>query len=603
MTAPTNPDSEEKTPSPAPSATRLRWVGRGVQVLAGLVLFGLGWALAPHAEPSGAATHAQADWTCAMHPEIRLPSPGPCPICAMDLVQADGSEALRPDRIELSERARVLARLRTEAVTAATSGAGLRLLGRVDYDETTLATVTSWVGGRLDRLHVRTTGATLRRGQRVASVYSPEVHAAANDLRVAQRQLERLADATPLAQTAARRTLEAAQSRLSLLGVPDGEVERMRHADRPPARIAVRSPFSGTVVERLVAEGETLAPGAGLVRVANLRRLWVQLDAYEADLLHVSVGQPVRLIIDALGAETFEGRVAFVDPVLDPVRRTARVRVEVDNQEGRLRPGMDARAELAPNAEGVVPSIPVSAPLFTGTRSLVYVEVPDAEQPTYEAREVRLGARAGDRYPVIAGLVAGERIVVHGAFVLDADQQLSGRASMMNGQLDALSEDAAAVPEDFRVGLRPAVEAVLRMASHLAADDFEGARQDCAALVEALDGFTPTEPADAAASYRPLADALRAHAARAQTAESIEVLRVGLEPIVADTSALLARFGNPLAQPIRVAHCPMAFDGRGATWLQRGERIDNAYFGAAMRTCGSIRQTVRAGAHLREVAR
>jgi Cu(I)/Ag(I) efflux system membrane fusion protein len=177
--------------------------------------------------------------------------------------------------------------------------------------------------------------------------------------------------------------------------------------------------------------------GSGLYRVADLSTLWVQLDAYESDLPAMKKGQQVLLGVEALPGERFEGRITFVDPVLDPKTRTARVRIEVKNQDRRLRPGMfveasvksDASAKPAQEAPVVVPA---TAPLFTGRRSVVYVEVQDVDAPTYEARVVSLGPRMGDLYPVLEGLNDGEKVVVHGAFALDADLQIQGGGSMMN---------------------------------------------------------------------------------------------------------------------------------------------------------------------------
>ncbi|MGB5545654.1 MAG: efflux RND transporter periplasmic adaptor subunit, partial [Polyangiales bacterium] len=198
----------------------------------------------------------------------------------------------------------------------------------------------------------------------------------------------------------------------------------------------IRTPFGGTVIERLATQGSYVETGTGLYRVADLSTLWVQLDAYESDLSVLKAGQNVRLRVEALPGELFEGRVTFVDPVLDPKTRTARVRIEVKNQDRRLRPGMFVDASVQSRGAGdpgeapVV--IPATAPLFTGRRSVVYVELQDTDQPTYEARVVTLGSRMGDLYPVLTGLEEGERVVIHGAFAIDADLQIRGGDSMMN---------------------------------------------------------------------------------------------------------------------------------------------------------------------------
>lgn len=383
----------------------------------------------------------ESDWTCAMHPQIRQSEPGQCPICGMDLIPARGSSGdggADARRVSLSERAKLLARVRTAEAQRLDSGrVERRLLGRVDYDERSLRTVTAWVGGRIDRLHVSTTGERVKRGQAIATLYSPEVYSAHQDLIQAKQQLERLQDgATPSSRRAAEAARDATRDRLRLLGVPNSELRAMERANKPSERARIRTPFGGTVIERLATQGSYVETGTGLYRVADLSTLWVQLDAYESDLSVLRAGQEVQLQVEALPGEDFEGRVTFVDPVLDPKTRTARVRIEVKNQDRRLRPGMFVEAKVQSDGPGKGESeaplvIPATAPLFTGRRSLVYVEVEDAEEPTYEARVVTLGSRMGELYPVLAGLEEGERVVVHGAFAIDADLQIQGGDSMM----------------------------------------------------------------------------------------------------------------------------------------------------------------------------
>jgi len=430
--------------------------------LVAAIAFGLGGLLRRGSESptAGDETHtheaAETIWTCAMHPQIRQTEPGQCPICGMDLIAVEQGTATNQGdgrRVSLSERAKILARVRTAKVERLGSGrVERRLLGRVDYDERSLRTVTAWVGGRIDRLHVSTTGERVKRGQVIATLYSPEVYTAHQDLIQARQQFERLQEtATPSAGRSAEAALNASRDRLRLLGVPDGELRAMERADKPSERARIRTPFGGTVIERLATQGNYVETGSGLYRVADLSTLWVQLDAYESDLALLKAGQSVLLRVDALPGEVFKGRVTFVDPVLDPNTRTARVRIEVKNQDRRLRPGMFVEASVQSGGAGEAAQeaplvIPATAPLFTGRRSVVYVELPEAEEPTYEARVVTLGPRMGDLYAVFSGLRDGERVVVNGAFAIDADLQIQGGDSMMNlpGEDDAAADEHAA---------------------------------------------------------------------------------------------------------------------------------------------------------------
>lgn len=561
----------------------------------------------------------QTVWTCSMHPQIRQPEPGQCPICGMDLIPVstgDGAETSQPNQIVLSERARALAKLRTVPVRRrADATAELRLLGRIEPDETTLKTVTAWIGGRIDRLHVSATGARVRVGQVIATLYSPEVFAAHQDLLVAKRQAARMGQGPEAIQSATRAALEAARNRLRLLGVPEAELARMETQEQPTRATAIRSPYRGTVLERLATEGAYVTTGTPLYRIANLGKLWVQLDAYESDLARISVGQTVQVRVEALAGEDFEGKVTFIEPTLDPTRRTAQVRVEVDNEDGRLRPGMFAETSVTTEAQGKGETkqaggeelprsplvVPATAPLFTGRRAVVYVELQDSNRVVYEARQVRLGPRLGEYYPVVAGLSEGERVVARGAFAIDADLQIRGGSSMMTLPDDSEQgawDGAIELPVEERAKLAPVVEAYLATQTALAEDDLAQARQAAQQLSRALSKVELRRPSQAVKEWATLSVDLRSSGDSLGKAVDLEQARAVFEELSAQIEELVRRFGNPLDEPLHVAFCPMAFGSRGARWIQRGGAIDNAYFGESMRTCGEVRGAVAPGAYL-----
>ena len=561
--------------------------------------FGLGTFVGGGGDEAGHAEHAEV-WTCSMHPQIRQHEPGECPICGMDLIPAGASSASgSDDRVVLSERAQRLARLRTEPVRRQRdASAEVRVLGRVETDESTRRAVTSWVGGRIDRLQVRTTGEQVRKGQRIATLFSPEVFAAQADLIAAREQLRTLSDASSPAASAARAALEAARTRLSLLGLPDDEIARREAAEAPSRTVDIRSPFAGTVIERLATEGAYVETGAPLYRIADLGQLWIQLDAYADDLPRIAVGQEVAVQVEALPGASFDGRVAFVDPTVDPQRRTARVRVEVDNPDGSLRPGMFAEATVFTGVdEGDAPLVvPDSAPLFTGRRAVVYVESMREGELGYTPRTVRLGPRLGDVYPVVAGLTEGERVVTRGAFALDADLQIRGGDSMMSRPDDTMEGPWAEVvqlPAEEQATLAPVVRAYLDIQQALAEDDVTTAAAAASTLVEAVRSVGLEQEV-----WPDLQAGIRTHAAEVARADSIEAARAGFEPLSASVERLLRVFGNPLQSELHVAFCPMAHDNRGARWVQQGVTIDNAYFGASMRRCGEIRSEVGPGGFL-----
>ncbi|MCZ6805851.1 MAG: efflux RND transporter periplasmic adaptor subunit [Deltaproteobacteria bacterium] len=542
-------------------------------------------------------------WTCSMHPQIRMDEPGQCPICGMDLIPAtthdaddDDDISTRGELVKLSPRARALAAIETAPVERASSRAELRLLGRIDFDETRIRTVTPWTAGRIDELRIRITGARIKRNQVVATLYSPEIYSAMRDLVVAADQAERLTGGLHGSADMAQEALAATKERLRLLGVPNSQINGVLRSKQPPTHVQIRSPFSGTVLERLVDEGQYVSAGTPLYRIADLSRVWVQIDAYETDLPHLRVGQEVVVKVEGLAGEPFIGRTAFIDPVLDERQRTARVRVEVDNARGRLRPGMFAEAVIETDAvDGPAPLvIPESAPLFTGRRSVVFVEVPEASRPTYELRVVRLGPRSGPVYPVIAGLNEGERVVVQGAFVLDADLQLRGGRSMMTMSDDVSSAPPPAPPVSsaFREALRPAMEAYLEVQVSLAQDDLDAARESLRHLAERVNEASPQGSRKALEAWQRVASKLVGHSRHGASSSDAGDLRSAFEHVSMQVTELLRLFGNPLESAVRLAFCSIAFDAKGAEWIQRDEALANPYYGQAMLRHGEFRATV-----------
>ena len=556
--------------------------------------------------------HTQVEnqaFTCSMHPQIRQPEMGACPLCGMDLIPATsgGAGSLEPNELSLSERARALARLRTTIVHRRGDAASqLRLLGQIQPDESSLKTITAWTSGRVDRLRVRVTGESVSAGQIIATLYSPEVFAAHQDLTVAKSQVARTQGSGALASDAARAALKAARERLRLLGVPNSELRRLEQELEPTRAVSIRTPFSGTVIERLVSEGAYVTTGTPLFRIAKLDELWVQLDAYESDLARIQVGQRVQLRVEALPGEIFVGQVKFIDPTVDSQRRTARVRVVVDNADGRLRPGMfvegSVDAQLKQDGEIAPLVIPVSAPLFTGRRALVYVETRDGNDFNYEARVVRLGPRLGQFYPVVAGLNEGERVVTRGAFVLDADLQIRGGQSMMT-----TSDDRGEGPWDgiieisvkTRRGLAPIVSRYLEVQDHLAHDRFAEAKAAATKLKPVVRKVSFKAGSSESALWEKLSPDFMAHASFIERSSSIEDARKGFELLSESTQILLQRLGNPLKEVLRLAHCPMAAGSEGASWIQRSNEIENAYFGASMYRCGEFVEEVSPESYLR----
>lgn len=440
------------------------------------------------------STHAQQQetkeeivWTCSMHPQIRLLKPGKCPLCHMDLIPVETNSANDSDTgapsLMLSERASILMGISTSIVERKWVERPVRLVGKIDYDETRVKHITAWVPGRIERMFVDYTGIEVRENDHMVSLYSPELVSAQEELIQAARSLRRIKDGSDIVKRSTRRSLQAAREKLKLLGLKSSQVSQIEKRGKAEDRVIVFAPMVGTVVQKHVNEGMYVQTGTRIYTIADLAHLWLNLDAYESDLPWIKYGQDVEFSAEALPGEVFKGIVSFVQPMLDEKTRTIKVRVNVDNQSERLKPGMFVTAtvksridsegevlsasyedkyvcpmhpEIVTESKGSCPVcgmnlvqaetlpfvakahhhskapvvIPASAPLITGKRAVVYVKHP--EKSHYEGRDVILGPRAGEYYLVKSGLSEGELVVTNGAFKLDADLQIRGSKSMMN---------------------------------------------------------------------------------------------------------------------------------------------------------------------------
>ncbi len=381
-------------------------------------------------------------WTCSMHPQIQLPSPGKCPLCFMDLIPLEkggdsGDEAISLRQISLTKQARKLANIVVSPVVRRKVSVETRMVGKVDYDETRMGTITAWSGGRIDKLYIDYTGSSVRKGQAMASIYSPELLTAQAELIQAVKAAEALKDSTlEIVKSTAKRTEQATRERLRLLGLSKAQIANTVKKGKASDHITIYSPMSGIVIKKDVVEGVYVKTGMPIYTIADLSRVWVILEVYESDLPWIKMGMRVGFTTEAYPGKDFEGKVVYIDPVVNEKTRTIRIRLEVPNKQMKLKPGMFVRAvnlaEVAKKGDvGAQLVIPSSAPLITGKRAVVYIAVPN-KSGVYEGREIVLGPRAGDYYIVKYGLEEGEQVVTNGNFKIDSAVQIIAKPSMMN---------------------------------------------------------------------------------------------------------------------------------------------------------------------------
>ena len=451
----------------------------------------------------------------------------------------------------------------------------------------------------------------------------------------------------------AEATVTATREKLRLLGVTAEQVAELERTGKPSDHVTIYAPVGGIVTRKDALEGMYVSTGTPIYTIADLSRVWVKLDAYESDLMWLRYGQTVEFTTVSYPGEVFRGRIAFIDPVLDARTRTAKVRLDVPNDDGRLKPEMFVKAVVrahvaaggkvmdvdlagrwicpmhpsvikpapgtcdicgmplvtteslgyvsADTAAAEAPLvIPASAALTTGQRAIVYVELPGTDQPTFQGYEVLLGPRAGDYYLVRSGLKEGERVVTRGNFKIDSALQIQARPSMMSPQTQPAAgaqpasgpatSSAAAQPIDpeFAAQLSAVVDAYLAAAQALARDDVAGA---VAAAGSARQGLSAVDmkllSAQEHQAWMPLADQLDKALVALSGAADIESARKTFASLSDVMIAVAGRYGAVGGALVRL-HCPMAFNGRGADWLQRDTQVRNPYFGSAMPTCGTV---------------
>jgi membrane fusion protein, copper/silver efflux system len=527
-------------------------------------------------------------WTCAMHPQIRQPAPGTCPICGMTLIPVvqpddDHAEHGQLPRLVVSERAAALMSVQVWPVERVGAAGQVRLSGTIGYDETQVHDVVVRTEGQVERLYVSFENAAVRRGQRIADIFSPAIQAASLEL----LQVRRAATAGGMPEL-----VEAAASQLLALGVSRAQVERILESGEPARTVSVLSPADGIVSELAARQGEWLMAGGRLLRVSGLSQVWAQFEAYERDLARLRVGSPLQFTVEAFPGRTFSGTIAFIDPVVDGGRRTARVRVQVPNPGGSLKPGMLVRGQggSAGDAATAGLAIPATAPLLTGQRAVVYVKVPGTARPTFEAREVTLGERRGAYWEVTAGVAEGELVVVNGAFRIDSELQIRGQPSMMSPPQQPA--DQGRVPLRLTGAAERELERVvtsyLDVTLALARDDAAAARRAAGTLRNALAAaeFSGVDVA-VAADWRRSRDAMRQRAGTMAGTSDLGALRRELVQISERLEAAVRRYPSERAGPLFRVVCPMV-EGRKGTWLARREVVENPYFGASMLDCGEV---------------
>ena len=589
-------------------------------VLIGALLFSASGDKTGEKQIEVAEEHAHEDqsegettWTCSMHPQVRQDEPGDCPICGMELIPADeadgdGSEQ-GPGEFNMTETAMKLANIRTSTVKREKPEKEILLTGKVKMDERLINTQAVHFPGRIEKLYLNFKGEFVNKGQTIASVYSPELIAAQDELLEALQTKESNPE-----------LVEAAKSKLRQWKLTESQIQQIIENGEVKEELEVKSNTSGIVHKKLVNEGDYVKKGAMLYHIARIDKVWVMFDAYQEDLQFIEKGDKIEFTVSSIPGKTFESKVTFIDPVMNSKSRVAEVRTEARNRNGKLKPGMFAEGTLksdnvSSEKELVVPK---SSVMWTGKRSVVYVKQPDREQPTFRMREVMLGANLGDQYIIKEGLELDEEIVTYGTFAVDAAAQLGGKPSMMNPEggetstghdhgdmgesqeMDQTSKSKSKKGKDLKWPKSEAqqyksmVESYLSLKDNLVndekADEFAG---QMLSVISKVDMSAFSEKGHM--KWMEYQKVLKEKAQKIQKAGKLGEQRKHFIQLSDNMIELVKTFEAPetdSGSSLYVQFCPMANDDKGAFWLSKEDEVKNPYYGDMMLTCGEVREEI-----------
>lgn len=371
-----------------------------------------------------AAAETNQMWTCSMHPQIMQPESGPCPICGMDLIPAENSvKGLLADQFKLTENAMALANIQTSIVgNGNTEDNAITLSGKIVENEDNTAIQPAHFDGRIEKLYVKSLGEKVNKGQAIAKIYSAALIAAQQELittysiRESQPQL-----------------YKAVQNKFKNWKIHGSQLDNVLKTGQVKTSFTIYSHVSGVVTEIAVSDGAHIMDGKPIFKVSNLATVWANFDVYENQISQFKKGQNIDVVTNAYADKVFKGTVDFIDPILDTRTRTVKLRVVLNNKDQILKPGLFVEGKI----KGItaskfdVLSIPTTAVLWTGKRSVVYIKS-KLNEPVFEMREITLGNQIGDKYQVLEGLNTGDEVVTNGTFTVDAAAQLQGKKSMMN---------------------------------------------------------------------------------------------------------------------------------------------------------------------------
>ena len=394
------------------------------------------WHARSHQVGGEKAARGKQLYTCSMHPFIIKDKPGSCPICGMELIKkidaaADSGAQTAEQKqqadmlghVTMSTTQRLMANVATVEAKQGALNKEINAVGIVQYDQSRQAKVTAWVSGRIDKLNVSAVGAYVSKDKPVAEVYSPDLVSSQQEYLLAVKSRDQLKNSPiPSISQNGDGLVSSAKERLMLFGVKESQIAELVKAGKPNIRLPIYTPLSGIVIDKMVQLGQYVNTGDVLFNIADLSKVWVELDVFENEVPYIRVGQQVEIRSSAEHNVSTNGRISFIYPFHDPKTHTVKARVEMANPGMKLKPDMFVNAIIrVPLVTGIV--IPVTAVIDTGTRQVVWVETSPG---MFEPRDVQAGERIEDKVQILSGLKTGDKVAVSGGYLIDSESQLKG---------------------------------------------------------------------------------------------------------------------------------------------------------------------------------
>jgi Cu(I)/Ag(I) efflux system membrane fusion protein len=615
-------------------------------IVSGLLLLGIGYMIGSrdsvHSKPENHSSHGKASddkkvWTCSMHPQIKLPKKGKCPICFMDLIplknNGTGEES---DRVlKMTSASMKLAEIQTKKIERKESFINLELFGKVAEDTTRISDIAILADAEIRKLFVNYAGIPIKKGEHLAELYSPDVYTAGQDYLVALES-----------NSIDNELVESSVTKLKLLGVPQDYIDSIEKSRVVPETYTLKSPIDGFVKNQIGYQGMWVKKGQMLCRIIDLSSLWVNLDVYESDLAWIRYGQDVIIKAEAVYGHKFNGVVSYIPPELDNMTRTIKVRVNVDNSKNLLKPNMFISANLKAKISdtGYVTSsklkgkwispmhpeiikdeagecdvcgmnlvraeelgfqfgtsgnepllVPSSAVLITGKRAVVYVKLP-TEEPLFEGREIEIGPKVNNSYVVLSGLKEGDRVVVKGGFKIDSALQIQAKPSMMSVQGgESLlnkkineSKISKILNSELKESLSDFMDYYFKIQSQLSSDQNEHISHHAKSMFDELEyADYSTLKKNELEAWKNIENQIKDNLNKLSNSTTLKSERETFK----ETSKIIINLINLLGhnkKGVYQMYCSMV----DSNWLQLDKKVANPYYGKSMLRCGELKKTL-----------